>query len=57
MYKIQLSYTRDNTTGLPVIIEENHYYAFGLKHTNYNIAIRQQYQKKRPFRRFQASKD
>ena len=33
---IRLSYAKDFSTGTLKIIEENHYYAFGLKHTNYN---------------------
>ncbi|MEO8235549.1 MAG: DUF6443 domain-containing protein, partial [Flavobacterium sp.] len=33
---IRLSYTKDATTGSLKILEENHYYPFGLKHTNYN---------------------
>lgn len=33
---IRVSYTKNNTTGLAVILEQNHYYPFGLKHTNYN---------------------
>jgi len=33
----RLSYAKDIlTTGAIVILEENHYYPFGLKHTNYN---------------------
>ena len=33
---IRLSYSQDPQTGALRIIEENHYYPFGLKHTNYN---------------------
>ena len=33
---IRLSYGIDPGTGVLKIIEENHYYPFGLKHTNYN---------------------
>ncbi len=36
---IRVSYTKDETTGLPVRLEQNHYYPFGLKHTNYNTEI------------------
>jgi RHS repeat-associated protein len=36
---VRLSYTKDVVTGLPTIMEENHYYPFGLKHTNYNVAV------------------
>ena len=36
---IRLSYTRNDVTGLPVAMEENHYYPFGLKHTNYNVNV------------------
>ncbi|MFP9099860.1 DUF6443 domain-containing protein [Flavobacterium sp. RHBU_24] len=33
---VRLSYTKDKKTGNKVIMEENHYYPFGLKHLNYN---------------------
>lgn len=33
---IRLSYGKDRSTGDLRTIEENHYYPFGLKHTNYN---------------------
>ena len=33
---IRLSYSKDPTTNVLKILEENHYYPFGLKHTNYN---------------------
>lgn len=33
---IRLSYGKDPSNGVLRIIEENHYYPFGLKHTNYN---------------------
>jgi RHS repeat-associated protein len=33
---IRLSYALDPTTQVLTILEENHYYPFGLKHTNYN---------------------
>lgn len=33
---IRLSYGEDPATGEIKVIEENHYYPFGLKHTNYN---------------------
>jgi len=33
---IRLSYATDPTTAALKVIEENHYYPFGLKHTNYN---------------------
>jgi RHS repeat-associated protein len=36
---IRLSYSKNETTGLPVRLEQNHYYPFGLKHTNYNTEI------------------
>lgn len=36
---IRLSYSKHETTGLPVRLEQNHYYPFGLKHTNYNTEI------------------
>jgi RHS repeat-associated protein len=34
---IRLSYSA-NTSGIPVIVEENHYYPFGLKHRGYNTS-------------------
>jgi RHS repeat-associated protein len=36
---IRLSYGKDPSNGVLRIIEENHYYPFGLKHTNYNSDI------------------
>ncbi len=33
---IRLSYGKDPSTNVLKILEENHYYPFGLKHTNYN---------------------
>ncbi len=36
---VRLSYTKDNTTGLAKIMDESHYYPFGLKHTNYNTTV------------------
>ena len=36
---IRVSYGVDPSTGTIKIMEENHYYAFGLKHTNYNSDI------------------
>lgn len=33
---IRASYGKDPDTGVVKILEENHYYPFGLKHTNYN---------------------
>ena len=36
---MRVSYTKDDVTGLPVILEQNHYYPFGLKHTNYNTTV------------------
>jgi RHS repeat-associated protein len=36
---VRVSYTKDDATGLPVILEQNHYYPFGLKHTNYNTTL------------------
>ena len=33
---IRLSYAKDPSDGVLKIIEENHYYPFGLKHSNYN---------------------
>jgi RHS repeat-associated protein len=37
---IRLSYGIDPETNVLKILEENHYYPFGLKHTNYNSDIR-----------------
>lgn len=37
---IRLSYTFDDAIGDIKILEENHYYPFGLKHTNYNSDYR-----------------
>jgi RHS repeat-associated protein len=34
---IRVSYSKDPQSGLLKILEENHYYPFGLKHTNYNV--------------------
>ena len=36
---VRVSYTKDDTTGQAVIMEQNHYYPFGLKHTNYNVNV------------------
>ena len=36
---IRLSYSKDPTTNVLKILEENHYYPFGLKHANYNIDL------------------
>lgn len=36
---IRLSYTSNATNTGVVIMEENHYYAYGLKHTNYNTTV------------------
>ena len=33
---VRLSYTKNTKTGNKVIMEENHYYPFGLKHLHYN---------------------
>lgn len=33
---IRMSYSKDPATGTLKILEENHYYPFGLKHNNYN---------------------
>ena len=33
---IRLSYSKDPESGTTKILEENHYYPYGLKHTNYN---------------------
>jgi RHS repeat-associated protein len=34
---VRMSWALDKTTSLLKIVEENHYYPFGLKHTHYNI--------------------
>lgn len=34
---IRLSWALDKTTNLLKVVEENHYYPFGLKHTHYNV--------------------
>ena len=36
---VRLNYTKDPNTGVVKILEENHYYPFGLKHQNYNSDI------------------
>lgn len=36
---IRLSYSKDPFDGMVKILEENHYYPFGLKHSNYNVEI------------------
>lgn len=36
---VRLSYAFDQALGTVKILEENHYYPFGLKHTNYNTDI------------------
>jgi RHS repeat-associated protein len=36
---VRLSYTKNETTGNSDIIEENHYYPFGLKHLGYNTTV------------------
>jgi len=36
---VRLSYAFDQVLGTVKILEENHYYPFGLKHTNYNTDI------------------
>ena len=33
---VRVSYAKDPVSGLPKIVEESHYYPFGLKHANYN---------------------
>ncbi|MDD3014658.1 MAG: hypothetical protein PHC34_13235 [Candidatus Gastranaerophilales bacterium] len=33
---IRLSYTKDPTTGVLKILEQSHYYPYGMKHSNYN---------------------
>lgn len=38
---IRLSYTKNPTTNVLTILEENNYYPFGLKHRNYNMTKRQ----------------
>lgn len=38
---VRLSYSYDNQENRLKILEENHYYPFGLKHTNYNSAMRE----------------
>ncbi len=38
---IRLSYTKDPATNVLTILEENHYYPFGLKHANYNMTNKQ----------------
>jgi hypothetical protein len=43
---IRLSYGIDPETNVLKILEENHYYPFGLKHTNYNSDIRESTPKK-----------
>ena len=44
---IRLSYGKDPQDGILKIIEENHYYPFGLKHTNYNSG-KKKYEKQMP---------
>ncbi len=41
---IRLSYTKNPTTNVLTILEENNYYPFGLKHRNYNMT-KKQYEK------------
>lgn len=36
---VRLSYTKNPTTGATEIIEESHYYPFGLKHSGYNNSV------------------
>ena len=36
---VRLNYSTDPSTNTLKIIEENHYYPFGLKHSNYNATI------------------
>lgn len=38
---VRLSYSKDPQDGSLTILEENHYYPFGLKHTNYNSSLNQ----------------
>lgn len=44
---IRVSYGKDPLDGILKIIEENHYYPFGLKHTNYNSG-KKKYEKQMP---------
>jgi RHS repeat-associated protein len=37
---VRISYTTDASTGSLKILEENHYYPFGMKHTNYNSDVK-----------------
>ena len=37
---VRLNYSTDPSTNTLKIIEENHYYPFGLKHSNYNATLR-----------------
>jgi len=36
---VRLSYTSDMTRGGLAIMEQNHYYPYGFKHTNYNVEV------------------
>jgi RHS repeat-associated protein len=36
---VRLSYAKNTTTGVTEIIEESHYYPFGLKHSGYNNTV------------------
>jgi RHS repeat-associated protein len=36
---VRLSYAKDNITGSLKVVEENNYYAFGLKHSGYNNTV------------------
>jgi RHS repeat-associated protein len=36
---VRVSYTKNNVTGLLDIIDENHFYPFGLKHSGYNTSV------------------